>query len=281
MEGDGARGGGDVSVGGVGEPRVGVSVWGEATVRGGVNISSGGTQTVMSGGSSGSGRGPSSWGAGGWRTPGGTPACAAPSAFCTTALCLRGGVVGGAPAAGGSSCPTGVWVDRLEATFSGTGTGMVMSLAGAAWASVGSKGRCESGRERGASGALVPKALRGESPRTRGPPEHPRGHSPTPSPTAIPRPTGQGWLTCRLKMHLPRGVAVGPLPGFVDTGHPKLGSAPGGQFRHVEVAVDDASADDLPLMLPCRRGGNVRWGQTRGSLLSPTPTWDPRGQQGH
>lgn len=124
---------------------MGVSVWGEATVRGGVNISSGGTQTVMSGGSSGSGRGPASRGAGGWRTPAGASACTAPSAFCTAPSCLWGGAVGGTPVAGGSSCPTGVWVDRLEATFSGTGTGTVMSLAGAAWASVGRKGRYKPG----------------------------------------------------------------------------------------------------------------------------------------
>lgn len=71
---------------------------------------------------------------------------------------------------------------------------------------------------------------------------------------------GQGLLTCCLKVHLPGGVAVRPLPGLVDTGHPKLGGAPGGQLRHVEVAVSDASADDLPLMLPCQRGSKVRRG---------------------
>lgn len=92
--GDGAWDGGDMSVGSAEEPWVGVSVWDEVTVRGGVNISSGGTQTVMLGGSSGSSCGFSSGGTGGWRTAAGTSACATSSAFCPTPLCLRGGVMG-------------------------------------------------------------------------------------------------------------------------------------------------------------------------------------------
>lgn len=141
LDGEGAWGwgepwvgevGADVSVGAVGEPRAGELAWGTAAVRGGVNTSSGGSQTVMLGGSSGSGRGPP-----------GTPACGGRSGFCSAALCLRGGVVGGSPAAGGSSCAWGVWVERLEATLSGTG--MVTSLAGAARESAGRKGSCEPG----------------------------------------------------------------------------------------------------------------------------------------
>jgi len=199
LEGDGARGRGDVSVGGVGEPRVGASVWGEVTVRGGVNVSSGGTQMVMSGGSSGSGCGPSSRGTGGWRAPGGTPACTAPSAFCAAPLCLRGGVVGGAPVAGGSNCPTGVWVDRLEATFSGTGTGMAISLAGAAWASAGSKGRFEPGRGRPAAGwqqLPVPQIPEGEMPRDSRTPrasQRPQPHGcPTARGTGLAHPSPRG-----------------------------------------------------------------------------------------
>lgn len=101
---------------------------------------------MMLGGSSGSGGTPSSWGAGGGRTPVGATSCSAPGAFCTTLLCLRGGVVGGAPAATGSTCSSGVWVDRLEATFSGMGT--ATSLAGAAPVSTGSKERCEPGGDK-------------------------------------------------------------------------------------------------------------------------------------
>lgn len=53
---------------------------------------------------------------------------------------------------------------------------------------------------------------------------HPRGHR---WPHGCPTPTGEALLTCCFKMHLYRGVAVGSLASLVDTGHTKLGSAPG------------------------------------------------------
>lgn len=100
------------------------------------------------------------------------------------------------------------------------------------------------------------------------------------APQLAPHPMGQGLLTCCLEVHLPRGGAVGPLPSFVDTSHPKPGSTPRGQLRHVEVAVCDAGTDDLPLVLPCRYTGKVRWGQTGVDILSVTPTQDPTKPQG-
>lgn len=203
LDGEGARGWGEPWVGeagvdvSVGEPRAGELAWGTAAVRGGVNTSSGGSQTVMLGGSSGSGRGPP-----------GTPACGGRSGCCRAALCLRGGVVGGSPVAGGSSCAWGVWVERLEATLSGTGT--ATSLAGAARESAGRKGSREPGagcRQQGLqphSQPHIPELAVGAAPW--------KGFC---SPTAS-------------RCTLPDGVLKGPCPALLTQATRNLGVLPGG-----------------------------------------------------
>lgn len=120
-----------------------------------MNTSSGGSQTVMLSGSLESGFAPS-----------GTPGCSGCSGFCSAALCLRGGVAGGSPEAGGSNCAWGVWVDRLEAALSGMETAVF--LVGAARESAGRKeshelswGVCM--QEQGASSIPLSKALEEES----------------------------------------------------------------------------------------------------------------------
>lgn len=84
-------------------------------------------------------------------------------------------------------------------------------------------------------------------------------------------PVRRARLTCALHHDLLGGAAVGALAGLVDAGDAEAHGGARRQLRHVEVAVGDARADDLPLVLPW---GGCR-GRVRAGAATPAPPKAP------